>query len=82
MSLQCDNLSGELQDQWSSSCFFRAKAHLEKSSYLQDKVPGDVMRHLHGVKLVSVYLSFFYHLFYHGLRIKVLKGHRKFNSAL
>ena len=28
MSLQCDNLSGELQDQWSSSCFSHETSHL------------------------------------------------------
>ena len=29
MSLQCDNLSGELQDQWSSSNFFSHSKSME-----------------------------------------------------
>ena len=33
MSLQCDNLSGELQDQWSSTYICQKKAMSNKYSY-------------------------------------------------
>ena len=63
MSLQCDNLSGELQDQWSSSYDFPGQtSYIVEVMPVFEKLRDSVVQCMRLVSLSSVYccgVSFF-----------------------